>query len=59
VLLTAAEHAAKTEPGRPDLLCALGARACLTEGLPDGTVGDAPYIDEQDGLIREGFIVAP
>lgn len=63
-LLKAAGHEAKTEPGRPDhvdaMLCALAARACLaSEGLPAGTVGDPPYIDEQDGLIREGHIVAP
>ena len=63
-LLTEAGYVARTEPGRPDhvdaMLCALAARACTeSEELPAGTVGAAPYIDEQDGLIREGYIVAP
>jgi dCTP diphosphatase len=53
-----------TEPGRPDhvdaMLCALAARACVeADGLPAGTVGEAPYVDGEEGVIREGFIVAP
>lgn len=57
-------YVSTTDPARPDhvdaMLCALAARACLgTDRLPPGTVGDAPYIDEGDRLIREGFIVAP
>jgi dCTP diphosphatase len=52
------------EPARPDhvdaMLCALAARAYLeADGLPPGTVGDPPYIDEDDRVIREGYIVAP
>jgi hypothetical protein len=51
-------------PSRPDhvdaMLCALAARAYLdADGLPPGTVGDPPYIDEGDRVIREGYIVAP
>jgi len=63
-LLERAGYSASKEPGRPDhvdaMLCALAARACLgSERLPAGTVGAPPYIDEQDGLIREGLIVSP
>lgn len=52
------------EPARPDhvdaMLCALAARACLeTDDLPPGTVGAPPYIDEEERMIREGYIVAP
>jgi dCTP diphosphatase len=51
-------------PARPDhvdaMLCALAARAYLeADGLPPGTVGAPPYIDEDDQVIREGYIVAP
>ena len=51
-------------PSRPDhvdaMLCALAAQACLeANGLPLGTVGEAPYIDVEERLIREGYIVAP
>lgn len=64
VLLKDAGYIARTEPGRPDhvdaMLCAIAARACTeSQELPSGTVGAPPYIDEEDGLIREGFIVAP
>jgi len=63
-LIVDAGYGSKTEPGRPDhidaMLCALAAKACTeSEELPAGTVGAPPYIDEEDGLIREGFIVAP
>jgi hypothetical protein len=51
-------------PARPDhvdaMLCALAAHACLeTDGLPPGSVGQPPFIDEEERVIREGYIVAP
>jgi dCTP diphosphatase len=63
-LLQEAGFSATTAPGRPDhvdaMLCAVAARACLaSDGLPEGTVGAQPYIDEDERLIREGYIVAP
>lgn len=63
-LLEEAGYSAATAPGRPDhvdaMLCALAAQACLeSDGLPPGTVGAEPYIDESEQLIREGYIVAP
>jgi NTP pyrophosphatase (non-canonical NTP hydrolase) len=63
-LLEEAGYTASMVPGRPDhvdaMLCAIAARACLeADGLPAGTVGAAPYVDADDGLIREGYIVAP
>jgi dCTP diphosphatase len=52
------------KPTRPDhvdaMLCALSAQACLgKDGLPPGTVGAPPYIDEEERVVREGYIVAP
>jgi hypothetical protein len=49
---------------RPDhvdaMLCALAAEACLhADGLPGGTVGLPPVVDESERVIREGYIVAP
>jgi hypothetical protein len=49
---------------RPDhvdaMLCALASQACLhADGLPGGTVGLPPVVDEAERVIREGFIVAP
>jgi dCTP diphosphatase len=63
-LLEEAGYSATAAPGRPDhvdaMLCAVAARACLeSDGLPPGTVGAQPYIDEADRVIREGYIVAP
>jgi dCTP diphosphatase len=53
-----------SQPMRPDdvdaMLCALAARASVeTGGLPAGTVGVPPYIDQEERVIREGYIVAP
>jgi predicted nuclease with RNAse H fold len=50
-----------TRPVHVDaMLCALAARACVdADGLPPGTVGVPPYIDEVEQVIREGYIVAP
>jgi hypothetical protein len=57
-------YGAATAPGRPDhvdaMLWALAAQACLqSDGLPAGTVGAEPYIDEDERVIREGYSVAP
>jgi predicted nuclease with RNAse H fold len=50
-----------TRPDHVDaMLCALAAEACLhADGLPAGTVGLPPVVDERDRVLREGFIVAP
>jgi hypothetical protein len=54
-----------TRPDHVDaMLCALAAEACLhaddlPDGLPEGTVGLAPVVDEGERVLREGFIVAP
>jgi dCTP diphosphatase len=63
-LLEEAGYSAAVAPGRPDhvdaMLCAVAAQACVkSDGLPPGTVGDRPYIDEDERVIREGYIVAP
>ena len=40
------------------MLCALAAHAYQkNNGLPDGTVGEAPVPDEPSQVLREGFIV--
>lgn len=42
------------------MLCALAARAFVNaNGLPDGTVGSAPVVDDTGTVLREGFIVSP
>ncbi len=54
-----------TRPDHVDaILCALAAEACLhaddlPDGLPEGTVGLAPVVDEGERVLREGFIVSP
>jgi dCTP diphosphatase len=63
-LLEAAGYCAAIAPGRPDhvdaMLCAVAAQAYLEcGGFPPGTVGAEPYIDEDERVIREGYIVAP
>jgi dCTP diphosphatase len=63
-LLKEQGYGAATAPGRPDhvdaMLCAVAARACTeSDGLPAGTVGTEPYIDAEERVIREGYIVAP
>jgi hypothetical protein len=40
------------------MLCAVAAEACAT-GKAEGTVGEAPVLDEDEAVIREGFIVSP
>jgi hypothetical protein len=40
------------------MLCALAARTCMRKnGLPAGTVGIAPQVDEEKRVLREGLIV--
>jgi hypothetical protein len=63
-LLQAEGFRSQPEPTRPDdvdaMLCALAARACLEHGgKPQGTVGAAPYTDNEERIVREGYIVAP
>lgn len=42
------------------MLCALAAEACLlSPSLPEGTVGEPPFVDSQGRVLREGFIVSP
>jgi hypothetical protein len=52
---------AVTRPDHADaMLCAVAAEACLhADGLPAGTVGAPPFVDEEERVLREGFIVAP
>jgi predicted nuclease with RNAse H fold len=62
--LRAAGYACDGPVTRPDhvdaMLCAMAAEACLhAGGLPAGTVGAPPVVDERDRVLREGFIVAP
>ena len=62
--LRAAGYACADPVTRPDhvdaMLCALAAEACLhSDGLPSGTVGLPPVVDEGGRILREGFIVAP
>jgi hypothetical protein len=62
--LQEAGYSCSSEISRPDdvdaMLCAIAAEACLVaDGLPEGTVGEAPVVDVGERVIREGFIVAP
>lgn len=41
------------------MLCALAAEAMLAGGTPRGTTGRAPVADDEERVIREGYIVAP
>jgi hypothetical protein len=59
-----AGYTCTSEISRPDhvdaMLCAVAAEACLLEdGLPAGTVGEAPVVDPIERVIREGFLIAP
>lgn len=62
--LRAAGYSCTSEISRPDhvdaMLCAVAAEACLLEdGIPAGTVGEAPLVDPAERVLREGFIIAP
>ena len=42
------------------MLCAIAAEACVAaNGLPPGSVGQPPFVDEPAQVIREGYIVSP
>lgn len=41
------------------MLCALAAESCLASALPPGIVGQPPFVDEEERVIREGYIVSP
>jgi hypothetical protein len=42
------------------MVCAVVAHECAElGGLPPGTVGQRPTIDQHEGLLREGYIVSP
>jgi predicted nuclease with RNAse H fold len=62
--LQAAGYTSASEISRPDhvdaMLCAVAAEACLREdGIPAGTVGEAPLVDPVERVLREGYIIAP
>jgi predicted nuclease with RNAse H fold len=62
--LQAAGYSCGSEISRPDhvdaMLCAVAAEACLREdGIPAGTVGEAPRVDPAERVLREGFLIAP
>lgn len=41
------------------MLCAIAAQALVTSGDACEALGDQPYVDEKDCVLREGFIVVP